>query len=122
MLAELVAGALEDASDRRAAVPLALIEAAATARPAALDVLTALAPAELINVARSTVYRIVQRNLSKTEQQICTGLRCTVKHLGTGSPTRESAASRTASGTTVTLFESEATNDSRRLPVGPFAV
>jgi len=41
MLTELVAGALEDASDRRSAVPLADIEAAATARPAALDVLTA---------------------------------------------------------------------------------
>lgn len=44
MLAELVAGALEDASDRRSAVSLADVEAAATSRPAALDVLTALAP------------------------------------------------------------------------------
>jgi indole-3-glycerol phosphate synthase len=50
MLAELVAGALEDVSDRRAAVPLARIEAAATARPAALDVLTALSPADRVKI------------------------------------------------------------------------
>jgi indole-3-glycerol phosphate synthase len=50
MLAELVAGALEDASDRRAAVPLDLIEAAATERPAALDALTALAPADRVKI------------------------------------------------------------------------
>lgn len=50
MLAELVAGALEDASDRRVAVPFARIEAAATARPAALDVLTALAPSDRVKI------------------------------------------------------------------------
>jgi indole-3-glycerol phosphate synthase len=50
MLAELVAGALEDASDRRDAVPLALVETAATARPGALDVLTALAPADRVKI------------------------------------------------------------------------
>jgi indole-3-glycerol phosphate synthase len=50
MLAELVAGALEDASDRRTAVPLAHVEAAATARMPALDVLTALAPADKVKI------------------------------------------------------------------------
>ena len=50
MLTELVAGALEDASDRRSAIPLADIEAAATSRPPALDVLTALAPADRVKI------------------------------------------------------------------------
>jgi indole-3-glycerol phosphate synthase len=50
MLAELVAGAFEDASDRRSAVSLADVEAAATARPAALDVLAALAPEERVKI------------------------------------------------------------------------
>ncbi|HEX4059134.1 MAG TPA: indole-3-glycerol phosphate synthase TrpC [Galbitalea sp.] len=50
MLAELVAGALEDASDRRDAVSLAEVEAAATARPPALDVVTALAPDERVKI------------------------------------------------------------------------
>jgi indole-3-glycerol phosphate synthase len=50
MLAELVAGALEDASDRRAVVSLAEVEAAATARQPALDVLAALAPAERVKI------------------------------------------------------------------------
>ncbi len=50
MLLELVAGALEDASDRRAAVSLADIESAAAARPAALDVLGALAPADRVKI------------------------------------------------------------------------
>ena len=50
MLAELVAGALEDASDRRAAVSLSEIEAAALARTPALDVMTALAPADQVRI------------------------------------------------------------------------
>jgi indole-3-glycerol phosphate synthase len=50
MLTELVAGALEDAADRRSAVPLAEIEARATARPPALDVLAALAPSERVKI------------------------------------------------------------------------
>jgi indole-3-glycerol phosphate synthase len=50
MLSELVAGALEDASERRGAIGLAEVEAAATARPAALDVLTALAPEERVKI------------------------------------------------------------------------
>lgn len=50
MLADLVAGALEDAERRRAERPLAEVEAAALARPAALDVLAALAPADRIKI------------------------------------------------------------------------
>ncbi len=50
MLADLVAGALHDASDRRAARSLAQVEADALARPAALDVLTALAPRESVHI------------------------------------------------------------------------
>jgi indole-3-glycerol phosphate synthase len=50
MLAELVAGALEDASDRRLAVSLAQVEAAATVRPAALDVLATLAPEDRVKI------------------------------------------------------------------------
>jgi indole-3-glycerol phosphate synthase len=50
MLAELVAGAREDASDRRSAVPLAHLEQAATARPPALDVMAALAPSDRVKI------------------------------------------------------------------------
>lgn len=50
MLADLVAGALHDASDRRAARSLAQVEADALARPAALDVLEALAPRESVHI------------------------------------------------------------------------
>lgn len=50
MLADLVAGALHDASDRRAARSLAQVEADALARPAALDVLAALAPRESVHI------------------------------------------------------------------------
>jgi indole-3-glycerol phosphate synthase len=50
MLAELVAGALEDASDRRSAISLAEVESAATSRPAALDVLAALAPDDRVKI------------------------------------------------------------------------
>jgi indole-3-glycerol phosphate synthase len=50
MLTELVAGALEDASVRRSAVSLADVEAAATARRPALDVLAALAPADRVKI------------------------------------------------------------------------
>jgi indole-3-glycerol phosphate synthase len=50
VLADLVAGALADASDRRAAVSLAQVEAAATARVPALDVLAALAPADRVKI------------------------------------------------------------------------
>lgn len=50
MLDDLVAGALEDAATRRASVPLSVVEAAAAARPPALDALTALAPAERVKI------------------------------------------------------------------------
>ena len=50
MLDSLVAGALADASERRAALPLAVVEAAALARPSALDALTFLAPADRVKV------------------------------------------------------------------------
>lgn len=50
MLADLVAGALEDADRRRTQRPLAEVEAAALARPAALDALAALAPAERVKI------------------------------------------------------------------------
>jgi indole-3-glycerol phosphate synthase len=50
VLADLVAGALEDAERRRAERPLAAVEAAALARPAALDALAALAPAERVKI------------------------------------------------------------------------
>ncbi|TXK17563.1 indole-3-glycerol phosphate synthase TrpC [Homoserinibacter sp. GY 40078] len=50
MLSELVAGALEDASDRRAARSLALVEADALAAPAPRDALAALAPAERVKI------------------------------------------------------------------------
>lgn len=50
MLADLVAGALEDAEERRTTRSLADVEAAATARPAALDALAFLAPAERVKI------------------------------------------------------------------------
>ncbi|SEH94432.1 MULTISPECIES: indole-3-glycerol phosphate synthase TrpC [unclassified Leifsonia] len=50
MLADLVAGALEDAERRRSERPLAQVEAEALARPAALDALAALAPAEHVKI------------------------------------------------------------------------
>jgi indole-3-glycerol phosphate synthase len=50
VLAELLAGALEDASDRRALVSLAEVENAAALRPAALDAALALAPADRVKI------------------------------------------------------------------------
>ena len=50
MLADLVAGALEDAERRRTERPLAQVEAEALARPAALDALAALAPADRVKI------------------------------------------------------------------------
>ena len=50
MLDDLVAGALHDASERRAARNLAEVEAAALARPPALDVLSALAPRDRVHI------------------------------------------------------------------------
>ncbi|QIK64491.1 indole-3-glycerol phosphate synthase TrpC [Leucobacter viscericola] len=50
MLQQLLAGSLEDAATRRQQRPFAEVEAEALARPVALDVLEALAPAEHIKV------------------------------------------------------------------------
>ncbi|WP_166871915.1 MULTISPECIES: indole-3-glycerol phosphate synthase TrpC [unclassified Salinibacterium] len=50
MLSDLVAGSVADAQDRRALRSLAEVEAAALARPAALDALQALAPADRIKI------------------------------------------------------------------------
>jgi len=50
VLADLVAGALEDAERRRTERPLAQVEAEALARPAAFDALAALAPAERVKI------------------------------------------------------------------------
>lgn len=50
MLAELVSGALADASERRTRRPLSDVEAAAVERPPALDVLHALAPRDTVHV------------------------------------------------------------------------
>ena len=50
MLDSLVAGALADASERRATRRLADVESAALARPAALDVLAHLAPADRVKI------------------------------------------------------------------------
>lgn len=50
MLDDLVAGALHDASERRAARSIAEVEAAALARPPALDVLAALAPRDRVHI------------------------------------------------------------------------
>ncbi len=50
MLADLVAGALADAAERRTARSYADVESAALARPAALNVLAALAPRERVHI------------------------------------------------------------------------
>ncbi|KQR54544.1 indole-3-glycerol phosphate synthase [Leifsonia sp. Leaf336] len=50
MLADLVAGALEDAERRRSERPLAVVEAAAAAREPAIDALAALAPADRVKI------------------------------------------------------------------------
>ncbi|HTL40208.1 MAG TPA: indole-3-glycerol phosphate synthase TrpC [Pseudolysinimonas sp.] len=50
MLAELVAGAVADASERRAVRSLAQVEAEALARPPALDAVAALAPASRVKI------------------------------------------------------------------------
>ncbi|MCJ1711262.1 indole-3-glycerol phosphate synthase TrpC [Clavibacter michiganensis subsp. phaseoli] len=50
MLDDLLAGALEDAAARRETRPLAQVEADALARPAALDALGALAPADRVKI------------------------------------------------------------------------
>jgi indole-3-glycerol phosphate synthase len=50
VLDELVAGAFEDAADRRSAVSLADIEAAAATASPALDVLEALAPSDRVKI------------------------------------------------------------------------
>jgi indole-3-glycerol phosphate synthase len=50
VLDELVAGAVADASERRAARSLQQVEADALARPAALDAVAALAPAERVKI------------------------------------------------------------------------
>ncbi|WP_431277346.1 indole-3-glycerol phosphate synthase TrpC [Leifsonia poae] len=50
MLADLVAGALQDAERRRADRPLAVVEAAAADRAPALDALAALSPAERVKI------------------------------------------------------------------------
>lgn len=50
MLSDLVAGALQDASERRAVRSLADVEAVALARPAALDALSALAPRDSVHI------------------------------------------------------------------------
>jgi len=50
VLDSLVAGALADASERRASRSLADVESAALARPAALDVLAQLAPADRVKI------------------------------------------------------------------------
>ncbi|MBG6108102.1 indole-3-glycerol phosphate synthase TrpC [Frigoribacterium sp. CG_9.8] len=50
MLADLVSGAIQDASLRRAIRSLAEVEAAALARPAAVDALAALAPAARVRI------------------------------------------------------------------------
>ena len=50
MLDSLVAGALADASERRANRSLADVESAALARPAALDALASLAPADRVKI------------------------------------------------------------------------
>lgn len=50
MLADLTAGAVQDADERAHARPLADVERAALARPAARDALAALAPAERVKI------------------------------------------------------------------------
>lgn len=50
MLHDLVSGALQDAEERRGDRPLAAVEAAALARPAAIDAARALAPADRVKI------------------------------------------------------------------------
>jgi indole-3-glycerol phosphate synthase len=50
VLSDLLSGALEDAAFRRTTVSYSAVEAAALARPAALDVLSALAPADRVKI------------------------------------------------------------------------
>ena len=50
LLAELLGGALADASERRSRLPLARVESAALNRPDAIDALDALAPAERVKI------------------------------------------------------------------------
>jgi indole-3-glycerol phosphate synthase len=50
VLADLVAGAVADASERRAVRRLDVVEADALARPAALDVMSALAPTDHVKI------------------------------------------------------------------------
>ena len=50
MLDSLVAGALADAAERRATLSLTDVESAALARPAAIDALAALAPADRVKI------------------------------------------------------------------------
>ncbi|TFD76636.1 indole-3-glycerol phosphate synthase TrpC [Cryobacterium fucosi] len=50
MLSELLAGAIADAELRRQDRPYSVVEAAALARPAAIDALSALAPAERVKI------------------------------------------------------------------------
>lgn len=50
MLDSLVAGALADAAERRSSRPISLVEADALARPAAIDALAALAPADRVRI------------------------------------------------------------------------
>ncbi|CAL4859780.1 indole-3-glycerol phosphate synthase TrpC [Microbacterium sp. MM2322] len=50
MLADLTAGAVEDAREREAVRPLAVVEKLALAQPAAIDALAALAPADRVKI------------------------------------------------------------------------
>ncbi|MEW2011883.1 MULTISPECIES: indole-3-glycerol phosphate synthase TrpC [Microbacterium] len=50
MLADLTAGAVEDARERETVRPLAVVEKLALARPAAIDALAALAPADSVKI------------------------------------------------------------------------
>jgi indole-3-glycerol phosphate synthase len=50
MLADLTAGAVEDAEARASARPLAVVESAALAQPPALDALAALAPGDRVKI------------------------------------------------------------------------
>ncbi|KFF60592.1 indole-3-glycerol phosphate synthase [Cryobacterium sp. MLB-32] len=50
MLSELMAGAVSDAEQRRLSRPFAAVEADALARPASLDALSALAPADRVKI------------------------------------------------------------------------
>ncbi len=50
MLADLTAGAVEDARERETVRPLAVVEKLALAQPAAIDALAALAPADRVKI------------------------------------------------------------------------